>query len=103
MNEMKRNNHDELLDEELRKILGRRYEDASHLFTKEAQRRRRSSREILTLKVTAFMGSLIIFFAGTGRLGLISQGVSTFGISVCTMVIGYFLGVCVSHNKGWRE
>lgn len=94
---------DELLDADLKQILGKRYEDMSDKFTPEAQECRRNNRERFTLKITAFIGTLIFFVAWADGMELMSHGVATSAIGVCTMVIGYFFGVCVSHNKGWRD
>ena len=94
---------DELLDADLKKILGKRYEDMSDKFTPEAQQKRRNNREVFTLKIAAFIGTLIFFVAWADCMELMSHGVATSAISVCTMVMGYFHGVCVSHNKGWRD
>ena len=41
---------DELLDADLKQILGKRYQDMSDKFTPEAQERRRNNREVFTLK-----------------------------------------------------
>lgn len=94
---------DELLDADLKQILGKRYEDMSDKFTPEAQERRRNNREVFTLKITAFIGTLIFFLSWCDCAGLMAHGVATFGISICTLVMGYFFGVCISHNKGWRD
>ena len=94
---------DELLDADLKQILGKRYEDMSDKFTPEAQEQRRNNREVFTLRVTAFIGSLIFFFSWCCGAGLMAHGVATIAISICTLVIGYFFGVCISHNKGWRD
>lgn len=93
----------ELLDEDLKQILGSRYEDMSDKFTPEAQERRRNNREVFTLRITAFIGALIFFMAWADGAGLMAHAIATTGISFCTMVAGYFFGVCISHNKGWRD
>lgn len=94
---------DELLDADLKKILGKRYEDMSDKFTPEAQERRRNNRVVFTLKITAFICTLILFLAWCDGMSLMAHSVASFGISICALVIGYFLGVCVSHIKGWRD
>ena len=94
---------DELLDADLKQILGKRYEDMSDKFTPEAQERRRNNREVFTLKIAAFIGTLIFFLSWADWMGLMAHSIATFGISICTMVVGYFFGVCISHNKGWRD
>lgn len=93
----------ELLDDGLKEILGKRYEDISDQFTPEAQEKRRNNREVFTLRIAAFMATLIFFMVWADCMGLMAHGIATFGISICTMVVGYFAGVCVSHNKGWRD
>ena len=94
---------DELLDADLKKILGNRYQDVSHLFTEEAQERRRNNREIFTLRIAAFMGVLMAFAVWAHLVGIMSTGAMCIGIGICNLVVGYFAGVCVSHNKGWRD
>lgn len=94
---------DELLDADLKQILGKRYEDMSDKFTPEAQEQRRNNREVFTLRIAAFISTLIFFVAWADGMGLMSHGVASSAIGVLTMVMGYFFGVCVSHNKGWRD
>jgi hypothetical protein len=103
MNEKKVVVADELLDADLKQILGKRYQDASHLFTEEAQERRRNNREVLTLRITAFMGTLMFGIVWAHLVGIMSTAGMCIGIGLCNLVIGYFAGVCVSHNKGWRD
>ena len=93
----------EILDEELKQILRSRYEDITHLFTPEAQKRRRNSRLVFTLRISVLMGSLVGFMAWADGMHLMAHSTATVGISICTMVVGYFAGVCVSHMKGWRD
>ena len=94
---------EELLDEDLKQILGKRYEDMSDKFTPEAQERRRNNREVLTLRITAFMGTLMFGMVWAKIFGIMSTAGLCIGIGLCNLVIGYFAGVCVSHNKGWRD
>ena len=93
----------EPLDAELKQILGKRYEDASHLFTPEAQDARRNNRVIFTLRIAAFLGVMSGFCIWCMNAGLMAYSTGTILISVCTMTVGYFAGVCVSHLKGWRD
>lgn len=93
----------ELLDDGLKEILGKRYEDMSDKFTPEAQECRRNNRAVFTLRMTAFLGLLIYFTAWADTMNLMAHGLATICISICTLVMGYFFGVCISHNKGWRD
>ena len=95
--------YDELLDEELEQILGSRYQDATELFTEDAQERRRDHRVMITFRMTAFMLALMSFCAWAERTGLIAARSFGIGIGLCCLVIGYSFGVCVSHLKGWRD
>ena len=103
MTEIKRNVADELLDDDLKKILGKRYQDTSHLFTPEAQERRRNNRLVFTLRITAFMASIMFFVSWAKYMGFLSDGLFGFCIGMCNTVVGYNAGVCVSHMKGWRD
>lgn len=94
---------DELLDADLKQILGKRYQDASHLFTPEAQECRRNNRLVFTVKITAFIITVINFLLWAHLQGLLSFGKVAFGLIGCAVVIGYNAGVCVSHMKGWRD
>ena len=94
---------DELLDDSLKVILGNRYQDESHLFTPEAQQIRRNNRVIFTAKIAAFMLALMYFATWANSVGFISNDQCSFWISVCSIVVGYNAGVCVSHLKGWRD
>lgn len=103
MNENKVIVAEELLDADLKQILGKRYEDMSEKFTPEAQERRRNNREVLTLRITAFMCTLMFGMVWAKIIGIMSTAGLCIGIGLCNLVIGYFAGVCVSHNKGWRD
>lgn len=94
---------DELLDEDLKQILGKRYQDESYLFTPEAQQRRRNNRLMFTLKITAFMLVQMFFLYWAQGMGFMSAGWFGIWIGLCAIVIGYNAGVCVSHMKGWRD
>lgn len=94
---------DELLDEDLKNILGKRYEDMSDKFTPEAQERRRNNRLMFTLRIATFMSAMIFFMAWADSMNLMAHDLATIGISICTMVTGYNAGICVSHMKGWRD
>ena len=103
MTENKRIVADELLDEDLKMILGKRYQDTSHLFTPEAQERRRNNRLVFTLRITAFLACMMFCFSWMNLMGFMSTGWYGCLISACAMVIGYNAGVCYSHMKGWRD
>lgn len=94
---------DEFLDDDLKQILGNRYQDESHLFTPEAQERRRNNRLIFTARIAAFMMTLMFGISWMNSVGFISTGSFGFWISMCSIVVGYNAGVCVSHMKGWRD
>ena len=94
---------DELLDEDLKMILGKRYQDESHLFTPEAQEKRRNNRLVFTLKITAFMMPLMFSTYWMHSMGFMSTSWFWFVTNCCATVIGYNAGVCVSHMKGWRD
>lgn len=94
---------DELLDEDLKKILGKRYQDVTHLFTPEAQEKRRNHRVTFTVKIALFFMSLTYLtlwahFEGFMRVGTMAGTIAGFA-----GIIGYNIGVCVSHLKGWRD
>ena len=93
---------DEIFDEELKAIIGHRYEDISEQFTPEAQERRRNNRLQFTLRVSVVLAVLVNTLIWLHNAGLASFGFATFGIAICTAAIGYNVGVCVCHNKGWR-
>ena len=94
---------DELLDEDLKQMLGNRYSDMSNLFTPEAQDRRRNNRLMFTIKITAFQMTLMYTITWIHSMGFIDTGWFGFLIAGCATVIGYNAGVCVSHMKGWRD
>lgn len=103
MTEIKSNVAEELLDDDLKMILGKRYQDTSHLFTPEAQERRRNNRLVFTLRITAFMSSVMFFISWAKSMSFMSDGQFGLLIGLCAGVIGYNAGVCVSHMKGWRD
>lgn len=92
----------EAFDDELKAIMKNRYQDESELFTPEAQDQRRNNRLMFTLKIAAFMGVLSGFLTWANTTGMMSTGKMVFGICLCSLVVGYNVGVCVCHNKGWR-
>ena len=94
---------DEILDADLKTILGKRFEDMSDKFTPEAQEQRRNNRLVFTLKMAGFLGTMVFAFAWADSMGLMAHGLATSCISFCTLVVGYLAGVCVSHMKGWRD
>ena len=94
---------EELLDESLKVILGNRYQDESHLFTPEAQQIRRNNRVIFTIKIAAFMLVLMWSAIWANSVGILTDDRCGFCLSVCSIVVGYNAGVCVSHLKGWRD
>ena len=103
MTEIKRNVTDELLDEDLKMILGKRYQDESHLFTPEAQDRRRNNRLVFTLRITAFMMALMFGISWAKSMSFLTDGQFGLWIGLCAAVVGYNAGVCVSRMKGWRD
>ena len=103
MTEIKSKVAEELLDDDLKQILGKRYQDETHLFTPEAQERRRNNRLVFTVRIVAFMTVLIFFMAWADGMNLMAHGAAVTGIGICTMVVGYNAGVCVGHMKGWRD
>ena len=92
----------EILDDDLKMILRDRYEDASHLFTREAQDKRRNNRLIFTGKIALFMAVVCGFMAWANAMGMMSIWKMILGMISCSLVVGYNIGVCVCHNKGWR-
>ena len=94
---------DELLDADLKQILGKRYEDLSDKFTPEAQERRRPPREVFTRRMAAFLSVLMAFTVWAHLVGILTTGEMCIGMCICSLVMGYFFGVCISHNKGWRD
>lgn len=94
---------EELLDADLKQILGKRYQDATHLFTPEAQQKRRNNRLIFTVKISAFVLMICKTMMWAVGEGLMDVGLALLGLCMGMLVIGYNIGVCVSHNKGWRD
>ena len=94
---------DELLDADLKQILGKRYEDMSDKFTPEAQQKRRNNRLMFTVRVSLFVLTICNSMVWAMREGLVGVGFLLLTWCVGMIVIGYNIGVCVSHNKGWRE
>ena len=92
----------EPFDDELKGIMKNRYQDESHLFTPEAQEQRRNNRLMFTLKISAFLIGLCFFCLWANVEGLMSVGKMAGAIAGCAIMIGYNIGVCVCHNKGWR-
>lgn len=90
---------EELLDEDLKMILGKRYQDVSYLFTEEAKQHRRDLRVQFTLRMAAFLGVMVGFFVWCMNEGLMSVSTCLIFVSTCTMVMGYLAGVCVSYLK----
>ena len=103
MTEIKSKVADELLDDDLKMILGKRYQDESYLFTPEAQERRRNNRLVLTVKITAFMLAMMVTIGWAKSMGFLTDGQFGLWIGLCAAVVGYNAGVCVSHMKGWRD
>ena len=103
MTENKRIVADELLDEDLKMILGKRYQDTSHLFTPEAQERRRNNRLVFTLRIMAFMACMMFFISWANSMSFMGDGLFGLLMGLCGSVVGYNAGVCVSHMKGWRD
>lgn len=91
----------EPLDDDLKMILGNRYEDCSHLFTPEARQKRRNNRLRLTGEIAGFCGVICGFLMWAEKIGFISRGVSIAGIIVSALVVGYNAGVCVCKNRGY--
>ena len=94
---------EELLDESLKVILGNRYQDESHLFTPEAQQIRRNNRVMFTIKITAFLLVMMMSAKWFNSVGILTDNQFGLWISLCSTVVGYNAGVCVSHLKGWRD
>ena len=95
-------NEFEPFDDELKAIMKNRYQDKSELFTPAAQDQRRNNRLMFTLKIAAFMACLCFFAIWANAEGLMSAVKMAGAIAVSAAVIGYNVGVCVCHNKGWR-
>lgn len=93
----------ELLDNELKKILGSRYEDISDKFTPEAQKERRNNRLMFTAKISLFILVICRTMLWAVGEGLMDAGLFLICLCLGMIVIGYNIGVCDSHNKGWRE
>ena len=90
------------MDWELKSILANRYEDMSDKFTPEAQQERRNNRLRFTISVSCFCLLICNFMLWACGEGLIGVGTFLFGLCAAMIVIGYNIGVCVCHNKGWR-
>ena len=90
------------MDAELKKIMGSRYEDMSDKFTPEAQQERRNNRLRFTVSISCFCLLLSTCMLWACSSGLMDVVLALFGCGVCMIVIGYNIGVCVCHNKGWR-
>jgi len=90
------------MDDELKAIMKGRYEDMSDKFTPEAQQERRNNRLRYTVSISCFCLLLSNFMLWACCKGLMDIVVVLLGYAVCMMVIGYNIGVCVCHNKGWR-
>lgn len=94
--------NDEIFDEELKAIIGHRYEDISDKFTEEAQERRRNNRLLFTAKISVILVLIVNTLVWAFQAGLSSFGFTAMGITLCAAAIGYNVGICVCHNKGWR-
>lgn len=90
------------MDDELKAILRDRYKDMSDKFTPEAQQERRNNRLRFTFYVALFCMAVVNFILWACGNGLMGAGTAFCGICICMIVIGYNIGVCVCHNKGWR-
>ena len=90
------------MDDELKRIMGKRYEDMSDKFTPEAQRERRNNRLRFTFRISLFCLVIVNSLMWACGQGFIGFGTLLFGLSAAMIVIGYNIGVCVCHNKGWR-
>ena len=99
MDNTKINVAEDLLDEDLKQILGKRYQDVTHLFTEEAKQHRKDLRVQFTLRMAAFLGVMVVFFVWCMSEGLMSVSTCLIFVSTCTMVVGYLAGVCVSYLK----
>ena len=94
---------DELLDADLKKILGNRYEDMSDKFTPEAQERRRNNRVIFTARISVLILVLMFSACWANSVGILTDNQYGLGLVLGGIVAGYNAGVCVSHLKGWRD
>lgn len=90
------------MDDELKRIMGKRYEDMSDKFTPEAQRERRNNRLRFTFHISLFCLAIVNSLMWACGQGFVGVGTFLFGLSAAMIVIGYNIGVCVCHNKGWR-
>lgn len=90
------------MDDELKGILANRYTDMSDKFTPEAQQERRNNRLRFTVSISCFCLLISNFMLWACSSGLMDVVLTLFGCAVCMIVIGYNIGVCVCHNKGWR-
>ena len=92
----------EPFDDELKLIMRNRYQDQSDLFTPEAQDQRRLNREMFTMKIIAFVACLSFCMIWANGVGLIPDWFEISGVASCGALVGYNVGVCICHNKGWR-
>ena len=90
------------MDDDLKEILGKRYEDISEKFTPEAQQARRNNRLRFTICISGLCVIMCNFMLWALGQGLANVGLAFLGVSACMIVVGYNIGVCVCHNKGWR-
>lgn len=90
------------MDDELKGILAKRYEDMSDKFTPEAQQRRRNNRLKFTFQISLFCLVIVNSMMWACGQGFMGVGTFLFGLCAAMIVIGYNIGVCVCHNKGWR-
>ena len=94
---------DELLDADLKKILGKRYEDMSDKFTPEAQQMRRNNRVIFTARISVLILVLMFSAYWANSVGILTDNQYGLGLVLGGIVAGYNAGVSVSHLKGWRD
>jgi len=90
------------MDAELKQIMGSRYKDMSDKFTPEAQQKRRNNRRRITWYIAIFCLSACRFLLWGFAEGMVNPLVAYFGSLACMICLGYNIGVCVCHNKGWR-
>ena len=90
------------MDWELKRILANRYEDMSDKFTPEAQQERRNNRLRFTISITCFILLICNFMLWACSNGLMGAVLTFVLICLGMIAIGYNIGVCVCHNKGWR-
>jgi hypothetical protein len=93
---------DDIFDDELKQILGARYQETNHNFTPEAQQRRRNNRMQFTCRIALLLGVISGFLIWANRTGLMSYWLTITGLIACAMVTGYNMAVCACHNQGWR-